>query len=144
MQKFFSKLSGKEKNKLYIAIIIVLLVVFDRLFLGPVLNKLGMVDGQIQTQENSMKRDSRFLAYEDRINAEYNIFSKYLTKELGEEDIVKRDFLGSIEQLATKSNVSLAKNTFSHIQKQKDSLEYFTSLDCTATLEDMLNFIYNI
>ncbi|MBF0385986.1 MAG: hypothetical protein HQL27_08965, partial [Candidatus Omnitrophica bacterium] len=144
MQGFFSKLSPQEKKIFYIAVIVIVLVAFDRLFLGPITDKLKSIDAEALLKENVIKRDTRFLVYEDRINLEYKVFSKYFTKELAEEDIIKRDFLGKIEQLANNSSVSLAKNSFSNIQKHKSTIEYYTNLECTGTLENMLNFIYTI
>ena len=77
IQKFISNLSGKEKKILYVTIVFVFLAFFDRLFMGPVLEKLSNIDDEISLQEESIVRDLRFLNYKDRIIKEsFNIVVK--------------------------------------------------------------------
>ena len=81
IQKFISNLSGKEKKILYVTIVFVFLAFFDRLFMGPVLEKLSNIDDEISLQEESIVRDLRFLNYKDRIIKEEEIFSIYANPE---------------------------------------------------------------
>ena len=79
--EYYSKLSEKEKKICNIAIVIVILALFDRLFLGPVLSRIGEVDEEITKQEVSIVRDLRFLSYKDRILKESDEYKKYFSEK---------------------------------------------------------------
>ena len=79
VQKFFSQLADKEKIIFYWAFAIVLVALFDRLFLGPIFDKLTIVDEKIGVEETNILRDLRFLTYRNSIRQEIDAFSKYFT-----------------------------------------------------------------
>ena len=125
-------------------ILIVSVALLDRLFLGPVLDKLKGIEEAIVQQEESIVRDLRFLYYKDKINNESELFEKYFTREVDDDDVVNAEFLRTIEKLATKSKVSLVKSNPSEIKKQKKYIEYYANLDCVGPLEDVINFMHEI
>ena len=144
IQKFISKLSDQEKKVLYITALIVLVALVDRLFLGPVFERLKTVDDDISQQKSSVSRDIRFLSYKDRILSESQAYSKYFTNKVQDDDVVNADFLSVVERLATRSNVNLVKSNPSESKKKKDFVEYYANLDCSGKLKDVISFMHQI
>ncbi len=144
IQKFISKLSGKEKKILYVTIGVVLMAFMDRLFLGPVTAKLSVLDEDIKTQENSIKRDLRFLSYKDRIIKERKLLNKYYVKKMQSEEEIIAAFLKRIEMLASDSKITLVKVTPTESAQKKGYIEYYASLECTGKLKDVVTFMHLI
>lgn len=141
-QNFVDKLSGKERKFLYIALVVALLAVFDRLFMGPVLDKIGTLEKSIAEQQVSIKRDLRFLSYKDRIQKETKAFSKYFAGDVKDDDVVNADFLRTIEKLASQAHVTLIKSNPSQAKKEAKFSEYYASLDCSGELKDVVTFMH--
>jgi len=144
VQKFISKLSKQEKMIFYVTLGFVLLALLDRLFLGPVLGKLKMINTEIARQEVSIKGDQKILLYKDRIIDESDAFSKYFVKVVQDDDVVNADFLSEVEKLATQSKVSLVKSNPSEKKTYKDYIEYYANLDCIGDLKDVITFMHLI
>jgi len=142
IQDFYNKLSEHEKKIFYITVIAVLFAFVDRLFLDPVLTKLRTLDEAIVKQENSIKRDLRFLSYKDRILKEKNTLSIYYTTEYFTEEEIIAGFLKRIEILATNANVNLIKVTPSEGKQKKGHIEYSAMLECSGTLEQTIRFMH--
>jgi len=144
IQKFVTKLSEKEKKIFYVTIIFVSFALLDRLFLGPVLDRLSVIETEIEAQENSIQRDLRFLAYEGKITQESKAFSKYFTDTIQDDDVVNAAFLSTVEKLATQSNVNLIKSNPSESKKEKKYIKYYANLDCVGDLENVITFMHLI
>lgn len=144
LQEFVSKLSENEKKVFYVAVIILLAASFDRLFLGPALNKITMLEDEIVSQKSSIKKDLRILTYKDQIQKEKNQYRQYFTDKLEDEDVVNTKILSNIESLASRTKVNLIKSNPSDTLKASDRIEYFTSLECSGALEDVITFMHAI
>ncbi len=144
IQNFVSKLSEKEKKIFYVAIIFVLVALLDRLFIGPAMDKLKSLEGEIESQESLIKRDLRFLSYKNRILRENQGFKKYYAQRpLSEEEIIA-SFLKKIEILASESKVNLIRVSPSESKQRKGFVEYFATLECDGPLENVAKFCYTI
>ncbi|OGX24717.1 MAG: hypothetical protein A2787_01940 [Omnitrophica WOR_2 bacterium RIFCSPHIGHO2_01_FULL_48_9] len=144
LQKFYSKLSEKEKKIFYIAFAFVVLALFDILFLRPVTSKLKNIDMEIFERENDLKRDLRLLSYRDRILKEKEAFSSYYTGEVKSPDQAKAEFLQKVEMLATAAKVNLNKIAPSEEKEKRGYIAYYADLDCTGALEDIVRFMHTI
>lgn len=142
VQKFLSKLNDREKKILYITMAIVLLVLFERLFWTPASERVSGIDQEIAQQENIIIRDLKFLQHKDRIFREKEVFDKYVTSEVPDDDVVNSSFLSVVEQLATQSGVNLAKSNPTETVKKEGYSEFYANLDCTGTLKDIITFIH--
>ncbi len=144
IQKFYSKLSEKEKKIFYVSASVVILALFDLLFLRPVTSQLKDIDMQIFERENDIRRDMRFLSYRERIMKEKQAFSPYYIKELKSPDQVKAEFLQKVESLATEAKVTLIKIAPSEEKEKKGYLSYYAELECSGSLEDIVKFMHLI
>ena len=141
---FIAKLSEKGKKILYITLAFAALALMDRLFLGPVLDQLKTIEDKIVEQEDTIKRDLRFLAYKNKIVKNIEVFSKYFEKTQKDADVVNRDFLSVVEKLATKNKVNLIKSNPSEVKKENNFTQYFATLDCSGQLKDVISFMHSI
>ena len=141
-QGFISKLSETEKKFFYITILIVLVSLLDRLFLGPAIDQLQEIHEEVVRQENSIKRDLRFLSYKDQILEEGKVLDKYAVEKLPEEDVINNKFFSTVEKLANRSNVNLIKSNPAQAIDEKDFVQYYANLECAGDLKDMISFIH--
>ncbi len=149
MGTFLANMTPSQKKIFYVTVFIVVIALFDRLLVGPTMTKLGSIDESIENEENSIKRDLRFLSYKDRINKEGKTFEQYIAKTAPREDEVMASFLEKLDQLVTKSGLVLLKNNRSNEQRDptkesKDYLVYRAELEASGSLEDIAKLLYAI
>lgn len=144
IQKFYAKLSEKERAVFNVALFIVLLAFLDRLFFGPVMSKINTIDEEISNQKSSIDRDLRILSYKDKIINDNKAFGKYITENLADDDVINAAFLQTVEKLATQSSVNLIKSTPTERKDHKNSIEYYANVDCTGQLKDVVSFMHAI
>jgi hypothetical protein len=137
-------MSDKEKKILYVTIVLVTLALLDRLFLGPVSDRLRLINEDIKQQEVIIQRDARFLQYKDKILKESKDFEKYFSTKTADDDVVNAEFLSTIEKLATQSNVVLAKSNPAKAKVDKQFIEYGAELECSGELKNIISFMYAI
>ncbi|MBF0386497.1 MAG: hypothetical protein HQL20_01415 [Candidatus Omnitrophica bacterium] len=142
--KFISGLSAIEKKFLSVALIFVLLALFDRLLIGPSLSRLNEINEKIVKEEGVIKSNLRFLTYQDRIVKEAAAFKDYYSRDVRAEEEIIGEFLKKIELMATQSQVELSKISPAGQDYQKDYIKYLVTLDCAGKLEDITYFIYAV
>ena len=144
IKDFYSKLSDKEKKIAHWAIAAVVCFLFDALLLRPVLSKLSSLDKEISEKTSSIKRDIRFLSYEDKINKEEDLFSVYQTDEAIAEEEIIAGFLKTVELLASEAEINLVKLNPAEVTPKKGYFEYYANLECTGKLDNMVAFMHKI
>ena len=111
-------------------------------FIWIPLDQLQEIQEEVVRQENSIKRDLRFLSYKDQILKEGKILDKYTVAKLPEEDVVNNKFFSTVEKLAKRSNVNLIKSNPAQAIDEKDFVQYYANLECAGDLKDMISFIH--
>ncbi len=129
---------------LYITVGVVCIALFERLFLGPVFSNLHNIESKIKEQKVNIVRNLRIISYEDQILERFRVFEKYFVNELKSDSDINADFLRTIENLATKSNVKLVTSNASDAIKKDKYSEYYANLDCTGLLKDIVSFIHQV
>lgn len=143
-QDFFTKLSDKEKKIFYVAVAVVLMMILDRIFLGPVFSRMKFLDEQIRQQQNIIQRDLRLLSYKDRILKDNKELKKYYGSESRTVEEIIADFLKKLEMMASQSQVNLIKVSPSDSKQKKGYIEYYANLECEGFLENIVNFMHAI
>ncbi len=142
--KFISGLGPKERKIFAFAAIVVLAVLFDRLLVAPSMSRLRVIDASIAEQEKNIKQNLTFLSRRDSIIKEAAVYKDFYTKSVQTEEAVIADFLKKVENLATKSEITLVKVFPDGQDVQKEYLKYFVTLDCSGKLENIANFMYAV
>lgn len=143
MHKFYSNLSGRGKIIFQVALVVVIVSLFDRLFWGPLLAKEEETLLKIKQAKERVVRDNRILAYKTQILNEAMALQEYYS-DIKEEDLINRDFLGTIERLSTKTGINLVKSTPGVSEEKKGYKEYSANLELNGSLSDVLTFMYEI
>ncbi len=144
MQNIISKFSPNEKKILYFTLIIVLFAFFDRLFLGPITERVGEINSEIAQQRVSIANDLRILEYKDRILEDNSAYTKYFTEDIPEEGVIKTELLGTIERLAREAGINLIKSSPSEIKEEKRYIDYYANMDCLGSLDKVISFMHLI
>lgn len=141
---FYSKLTEQEKKIFYVALAIVLLMVVDRLFLGPSLSKMKSYDEEIEQQKRNIQQDLRFLTYKNQILEDDQSLSPYYVNEYTTEEQVLAAFLKKLEMIATESKIVLIKVTPAETKERKGYKEYYANLECEGLLENVAAFMHAV
>jgi len=144
IQEFYAKLSENEKKIFYAAIGMVILALFDILFLRPVFSRLASIDKEITEKKNSIKQDLRFLTYKDKILNEQEAYQTFETDERKTEEEIIAGFLKTVELLASESSINLAKLNPAGSTPKKGFVLYHAVLECDGRLTDMVEFMHRI
>lgn len=144
--KFVSGLSGTGKKIFVVAIVIVVIALFDLMLIGPTTSKIASIDQEIQKEQGEIKQDLHFLGYKDKILKESQLAEPFIVENLPSDEEITAAFLKKIEMLAGKANVTLAKITpIAPVQEpDKGYLKYQADLDCSGKLADVVAFMHLI
>jgi len=141
---FFSGLSQKEKNILYIACGFVCLALFDRMIVGPILRETSFLQEKIDSQTTSIKRNLMILNYKDNILDKYVMFGKYFAKEDMTQEERIAELLNEVEELADRSNIALTNINPVNVEEKGEQLVYRLTVECMGTMSDFVDFIYGV
>ncbi len=144
ISKFISGLSSNERKILTVASLFVLFALFDRLLVGPSLGRMKELDESIAKEEDTVRRNLRFLGYKERIVGQAAAFRDFYTQEVRSEDEVIADFLKKMEGMGSQAPVTLSKISPAGQEAQKDYIKYFVTMDCTGKLENLMTLVYTI
>ena len=144
LQDIYAKLSDQEKKILYVTLGFIVLAAFDFLFLQPVSSKLKNLDKDIRQTKSDIKRDVRYMSYQDKIYKEDEIYRFYQTDEDKTEDEITAAFLKTIENLGRESEVNLGKLNPGEAIPKKGYVQYFANVECNGSLESIVKFIHKI
>lgn len=144
LNDFYSKLNDQEKKIFYVALVIVLVMVLDRMFLGPSLSKMKTYDEEIRQQRVNIQRDLRFVTYKNQILEEDAAFSSYYKNTYRTEEQIIASFLKKVEMIATEANINLIKITPAESKERKGFTEYYANLECEGLLENIASFMHMI
>ncbi len=141
---FYSKLTEQEKKIFYVTLVIVLLMLVDRIFLGPALSKMRAYDQEIEEQKKNIQQDLRFLTYKERILNDDEALSPYYRNKYKTEDEVLASFLKKIEMIATEAKINLIKVSPAETKERKGYKEYYANLECEGLLENIASFMHAV
>ncbi|MCB9757466.1 MAG: type 4a pilus biogenesis protein PilO [Candidatus Omnitrophica bacterium] len=144
LKDFYTKLSEQERKIFYVALGFILLAAFDFLFLQKVTSKLKSLDRDIEQTKNDINRNVRFLAYQEKIFKENEIYSVYQADERKTEEESIAAFLKTIENLGTEAEVTLGKLNPADAVSKKGYMQYYANVECNGKFENIIKFIHKI
>ena len=128
-EAFFAKLSKNEKVLFVVAFIGLVMVIMDTLVLGPILSQIKVLDVDIVTKSEMIKRDLRLLTFKEGILRQYEDYISFMDSgEKSSEEIIS-SLLKKIETLANEKNVGISNiqpgeaSTGSIFQEYKTTIE---------------------
>jgi hypothetical protein len=140
--QFISSLSDTGKKLLVVALIILVVALFDRLLIGPTVARMAAIDQDIVAEESSIKQDIELLSRKEKILKESKALEPYITKQIPTEEEIIAAFLKKLEVLAGKANVTIIKVTPQVGVQDKNYIKYQADLECAGVLADVISFMH--
>ena len=139
----YEKLSRREKKILYTVAVILGFLAMDQLIVGPVFQKLWLLDRQIRDEEVAIKKSLHVLLRKQQITAESKQFVIFSVESQNPEQEMTA-LLKEIENIANSSSVSLLYVKPGTSKEDGGVKKYFTTLECEAQMAEMASFFHNI
>lgn len=143
IKDFITKLSKTEKTIAAAAICFIVLAVFDRLMFDSILSRINSVDQDVKTNELIIKKGLKILAQKKAIMAQLEHYSSYDVDAKTQEEEIS-SLLKSIETTAGKSLVVVTDVKLADFKSEKLLKKYSVSLGCEGTMEQCINFMFNL
>ncbi|OGW69409.1 MAG: hypothetical protein A2036_00070 [Omnitrophica bacterium GWA2_50_21] len=141
LEKLLSQLTPRGKVLLAVAVACVVMMLMDRIFLGPILDQIKHLEADIEVKKETVKRYRRILSFKSSILEEYSKYSGYLDSgEKTREEIISA-LLKKIETLAKQQSVTVSNIKPGDVEKSLLYDEYKTGIECEGTLTNMLAFM---
>ncbi len=137
----YSKLSPIGKILFVVSIIFVLLALMDRLVLGPILAHLSVLDSQIWTKKESLRRNLRVLSFRDSIMKEYSKYELYLDSGTKTQEEIVSALLKMIETLARQNDIVISSVQPGDVVENPLYKEYLTSIECEGAFANLIAFM---
>ena len=138
-----SDLQPRERLLAIVSGVIVLIVLLDRLVLGPWSTHTRAVRQEIAQMEQALQRHQRLLARQDRVMAELDRYQRYLTPAIA-DDLQMAVLLKEVEDLAGKSHVKVAEIKPLAVEADETAKRYPLDVRFECTLEEWVEFVYSI
>ena len=137
------QLSKKKRYMLYIAIVILGVVFFERIVFQTAMSRIKKLNNEILIQEKKMQKALYILSQEDSIIAEHAKYVEGVGQKYSEEE-EKSKLLSEVERLARSSSVSL-KNIKPGLTKKIGPYEKYTvEIETEAKMNYLVDFIYQL
>ena len=140
---FYEKLSQREKRILYVVAVIMGFLAMDRLIVGPVFQKMWLLNRQIRDEEVAIKKSLHILLRKQQIAAESKQFVIFSVESQNPEQEMT-SLLNEIENIANSSSVRLLYVKPGSTKEDGSVKKYFATLECEAQMAEMASFFHNI
>lgn len=138
---FYAKLKGRERTLFVVATVCVVMVLMDRLVIGPILSQMKLMDAEILAKTQTVRRNMRILSFRDSILTDYSRYSTYFDSvNRKQEEIISR-LLKEIESIAAQKSITIINIKPGDVQENPVFHEYKTTLECSGKLLDLLGFM---
>jgi Tfp pilus assembly protein PilO len=144
VKAFFSGLSKKERQILYIAAGFIVLALFDRMIIGPISKESKHLDEKIESQIKLTKKNIRILEYKDRILDDDEAYGDYYVSEDATQEELIASFLSEIEQMAKLTGITLTNINPVSTEEKNDYMLFQLTIECSGNMRNMLDFFYSI
>ena len=141
LAEFLSKRTKNEKALGGASALLIFIALMHGLVIGPILSKMHLIDADISTSRDEIRRDRRIVSFKTRIFDEYAKSNNYLdSSEKSSEEIIAT-LLKKIENVAKQQSINVKDIRPGDTEVKPQFQVYKTSLDCEGTLSNLLTFM---
>lgn len=140
---FYNRLSKREKWILYGSLFCITALFAQQLVIGPAAEYMKRLDIKISDEETSIRKSLQVLLRKDSIASEAKRFVVFLADFKKPEEQMS-SFLKQIEDLASRSSVSLLYVKPGSEKEEGRIKKYYASLECEGQMEDIVSFFYQL
>ena len=138
-----SRLSKRERYILYITVVVIVSILFDKVVLSPITERLNKLNGEIFIQEKKLEKSLRILAQEELITSEYKEYTQFIRQSRSDKEEIA-ELLSEIEKIASKTPISLADIKPGKIEKVGHYRKYTVKIETESEMDHLANFIYQL
>ncbi len=143
---FSPNLTSREKFLLCLALVVSCLGLFYNFALKPLIKEWNWLNYEISEKETTLKRNITYLQQSDSVSKAYQRYANYIkSKELetsDEEEIAA--LLNEVEKIARAASVQITDIKPKPTREEEFYKKYLLEMDCEATMEEYIKFIYNL
>lgn len=140
---FLDNLSRREKAFFYITIAIISLSLFYNFILKPTIIKWRQLNRQVLNKEIELKRNIKYIKQKKEVGNIYQKYTAYI-KRAGTEETEMAALLNEVEKVASTSGIRIANIRPKPTKDLQFCRKYILELNCEATMQDYIGFIYNL
>ncbi|HCM43249.1 MAG TPA: hypothetical protein PLY88_03430 [Candidatus Omnitrophota bacterium] len=138
LEEFLNQRTKNEKTLGMAAALLVFIALMHGIVIGPILSKMQLIDVDISSRRDEIRRDRRIVSFKDRIYEEYAKSNTYLdANEKSSEEIIAA-LLKKIESMAKQQNVVIKDIRPGDTEVKPQFQVYKTSIDCEGAMADLL------
>lgn len=140
---FLSRLSKRERYIVYITVVVVISILFDKVVLSPIIERINKLNREIFIQEKRLEKSLRILAQEELITSEYKKYTQFIRQSRSDEEEIA-EFLSDIEKLVRKSSVFLADIKPGSVITAGPYRKYTVEIKTESKISYLADFIYQL
>lgn len=141
MLKILDRLSKREKIIAYSLLGLAFFLIFERLVLVPVTQRLRDLRREISTKERELIRALNILNHEDIIVNQYNEYALPLIQDKSDEE-TRMAFQSLLERVARDNNFSIVSTEMLGVGSEGDYRKYAIRVTGQARLSDLMDFLF--
>lgn len=143
MRSILTKISKREKIILYFTAAAVIALLFDRVVLSQVMNKINTVNREIRVQEKKLQNALYTLSQEPLIANEHKEYTPEVRQKYSDEE-EKSQLNSEIVSLAKKAGVFLTDIQTRSIEKKQLYSKYTVEIEVESKISFLADFIYQV
>lgn len=140
---FLANLSKRERILLYLAATFIFLSLFYSFALKPLSKKWNSLNQQVLSSEIELKRSLKYLNLKDEVEDIYQSYIGYIKKGSADEEEITI-LLNEVEKVARASGMHIANIRPEPVKDLEFYKKYVLEMNCEATMENYIEFIYNL
>lgn len=140
---FLKHLSRREKNGIYLAVIVIIGVISYILIIEPIWRKWQDLNKEISNKEIQLLKNLKILAQRDVISQLYDKYAENIKME-GSVEEETAIILREIENVARASSTYIADIKPLRVQDMGFYKEYYVELESEGSISNLAKFIYDL
>ncbi len=143
IKSFLSNRSSRERTVLFLAGMFLLAVLMDRVVYQPVVHRFDLLDSEVQTEENHLRKNLGYLAARERIIQEHKKYEGYFSRAGSDEEETSA-LLSEVESLAREADLLVANMKPQPVTTTEVGKRYAVEIEIKGDMGDIIRFIYGL
>lgn len=145
IQEMIAKMTKRERIIAYVTFFFILLLLLDKLILGPIVKRINALEEEIGRQVSLIRDGLMITGYKTTIDKEFSAYRNYYIDARKTQEEETADFLKDMEGIAADIGIRLTTiNPSGNIENTKFYTKYEVKLDYVGNMEQIIKFIYAV
>lgn len=144
VEAFYGKLAAREKVLFMIAAVFIFFALVDNIVLRPVAAHMQLMDIDIKSKSEAIRRDMRIVSFREGILRDYSHYIKYLDSGDKSQEEIIASLLRKIETVAAEKSVAILNIQSGDSSAKSSFKEYKATLACEGPLKNILGLMHEL